>query len=190
MFEWSSLKEFFDNIRNENYLIIRNFETIDEDVQHGEDIDILCENKEDFVEKVHGKPLNNCEDCYNYYVMIHGEKLLLDIREVGDNYYDKKWEQVMLNSKVSNGKFFTMDTENYKYSLLYHILIQKQEIPHKYIKKISDLFDENEINLSWMFKQMTSFMKKNGFGYKMPRDKGVYFNRKNYIKLKILRIFD
>ena len=96
---WSSLKECF-SIANlcTDYVILRSYENLlKKDWENDSDIDILCSNIASFCSALNAKKdgRNN-----NYYTIVVDEKtVLLDIRYVGDNYYDPLWQKDMLQRK-------------------------------------------------------------------------------------------
>ena len=190
MSAWTSFEEFVEELNKQKYLVLRNYENVLEELEQGGDLDILCEDKEEIVTNLKALPRNNREVCFNYYVMVQDRKLLLDIRNVGDGYYDTKWEKEMLEKRIFNGTFFIMDEENYKYSLLYHALIHKKEIPSKYINRFCDQFMQAEMNEKWPYKLLGQFIATKKYRLVKPKDPSVKFNKKNFNKLKLAKFLN
>lgn len=182
------LQEFFNRIDSINYLVMRNYVGLLEDINTGGDIDLLIDNGEEFVKSANALPLNNRDKCYNYKVQIGDSWIPVDIRVVGDGYYDSEWEKAMLSGRVLYKEgFYVMDKEDYYYSILYHSMLHKAEIPQKYMH----LFEERGISsLKDMQKALNGFMKNKGYKYVTPVDKGVKFNTKNLRKLKFSKMFN
>jgi hypothetical protein len=181
---WSSINDLLDGIKGEEYVFLRNAQSINEEFDESEDWDILCKDAGKFISKIHAKPLNENEienKCFNYYTIVNDKKLLIDIRQIGDGYYDELWELHMLRDRLSHMNYYVLDNVNEKYSLLYHYLIQKKTDDNsKYKSFIIQNFDE--WNIEDNIKALAGFMKKNNYSFATPIDSWVYLNKKN-IKL-------
>ena len=67
---WSSINDLLDGIKGEEYVFLRNAQSINEEFDESEDWDILCKDAGKFISKIHAKPLNENEienKCFNYY---------------------------------------------------------------------------------------------------------------------------
>lgn len=178
--EWNSVNSIIENIISCNYVFLRGIESVTDDFSEGDDWDILCENKETMIKTIGARKLISDEPCYNYFVYVSGRKLLLDIREVGDGYYDTKWEKHMLQHKENNKGIYVLSDEDYKYSILYHCIIHKKEIATKY----SDVVERIGDNLNEQIERLSLFMKNNEYLIAKPKDKGVYVNLQNWTMLE------
>lgn len=187
MISEKDLKLFFNKMDSIKYLVMRNYVGLLEDINTGGDIDLLIENVEEFIKCAEALPLNNREKCYNYKVLIGDAWVPVDIREVGDDYYDKAWETKMLEQRVLyQDTFYVMNEEDFFHSIVYHSILHKPEVPKKYCPMFEErlLFTKKDL-----FRALNRFMKENGYDYVTPVDKGVKFNIKNTRKLKLLRFF-
>lgn len=139
---FTDAEAFFNNIRDFNYLIIRNFEQFPDALvsdNHG-DIDILCLNKNDLISAIGAKGNSVYRDNYHFLVDIGGRSVELDIREVGDGYFCDLWSEEMLAGKVlTKNLFYTMNSNDYFYSLAYHCAIQKGIISEQYYELLKDI---------------------------------------------------
>ena len=64
----------------------------------------------------------------------------MDFRYLGDNYYEKKWEKDILESKILYKKtFFVPNETDYFFSLIYHVLIHKDKITEEYKNRLNQL---------------------------------------------------
>lgn len=181
---WNSISDLLDEIKDEEYVFLRNTQLINEEFDETEDWDILCRDAGKFISKIHAKPLNEIENgnkYFNYYTIINDKKLLIDIRQIGDGYYDELWESHMLIDRLLHMNYYVLDKTNEKYSLLYHYLIQKKTDENsKYKTYIMKNFGKWDIEYN--LKQLADFMKKNNYRFVTPIDSWVYLNKKN-IKL-------
>lgn len=180
---WKSIWDIVEVIKDEKYVFLRNAENLKDDFSEKDDWDILCADLKQFINRVKAVPLNKKERCYNYYTVVNEKKLLLDIRCVGDGYYDSKWEINMLETREEKDGYFILDNEQQKYSILYHYLLQKNtETDLKYKKYIQQNF--GIFDLKKNLQQLYAYMKKNGYVYVMPLDDNVYLNTENIKLLK------
>lgn len=98
---WNSIIEMLSSL-NENcdYVVLRNYEQFEEQklISGHEDIDLLCNNAEKVINILHAE--NKIQgDNVHLKINICNKKIDLDLRCVGDGYYDKKWELNMLEKK-------------------------------------------------------------------------------------------
>ena len=179
--EKNVLDGLWEKLKGQSYLILRNYETMLNDICEGGDIDILCESKEEIVQLLDLKPTRDGINVYNYQLSIDTQKILVDIREVGDKYYDKNWEKNMLKNRIIHEDFFVLQEEDYIYSLLYHALIHKQYIADKYKKLFIEIFyTDSEIELLRILKR---YMEKKNYKVVLPLDEWVNLNKKNLMLL-------
>lgn len=183
MWKWDSLKDLFTKLTEMDYVILRNHETLEEEVNAGGDIDILCAEKTYVVDQIHAYKRVLEDVVFNYFIIIGDKKIPIDIREVGDGYYDEKWEKNMLKKKVKTAKYYIMDDENYKYSLLYHALLHKFTIKEIYINRLESMFGIRIGNNDDTFELLGKYMREMGYSVPIPVDKGVEFDKERYKKL-------
>lgn len=129
--------------RSQDYVILRNHEELSNGtllLEGHEDIDLLVDNAKSFYQH------NKIKRRYWYQDYIHGEifidnqKIKMDIRQIGDGYYDKAWEQNMLLEKIMDKSgFYTMNSENYFYSLIYHAILQKKHFSEDYRMRLIEM---------------------------------------------------
>ncbi|MGN0894347.1 MAG: hypothetical protein ACI4ND_05055, partial [Succinivibrio sp.] len=160
MKNWNSTSSLLSYIASENYLILRGRSSVCENFSESSDWDILCKDKELFVNKIGAESLVTGEYCFNYVARVSGKKLYLDIRTIGDGYYDAVWQERMLQNRVEYQNFYILNENDFYYSILYHALIHKKTIPSKYQKIFSSLDDFSESSL---IKQLADYMKKNKY---------------------------
>jgi len=161
-----------------NYLVLRNFENISDlhvqnNVWGDSDIDILTNQVEQIRFITNAKKILEEKNQEFHLVMIANNNVLL---HVGEQYYDPKWANDILNRKVlSQHGFYTPNDEDHFYSLLYRGLVQKPMVPDDYIErlvslssklKINNLTRESSSTASWFF---SGKLNVNSFGnYSSP----------------------
>jgi hypothetical protein len=118
-----------------------------------------------------------------YNVVVGGKNINFDLRFIGDNYYDKKWEINILKHRKQYKTLFVPNREDLLYSLIYHALLHKKNISKDYIKKIErlcekvgkicdkDFFIEEKI-----FKFLVEYLTSKSYNIVEPTDLSVYFN--------------
>ena len=120
-----------------------------------------------------------------YKLNVSGDNVYIDLRSVGDEYYDKNWQIEILNTRIFHEKkFYIPSNENYFFTLVYHVLIHKIEISSDYYHKIAEIFkrfisrDEKKLNFTYYFEMLENFLKKNEYEYVRPKDFSVFFETK------------
>jgi len=182
MLRETDLVELWKRLDTVRYLVMRNYDNIIEDLNNGGDLDLLVDRKDDVIIATKACPMVVGDNCYNYKISIAGNEIPVDLRVVGDGYYDRFWESQMLDTRKRRGEFYIMDSENYMYSILYHCIIHKKHIPDKYLPYLH----ENGIDrVSDLISALDNYMLSNGYDYVIPRDKGIGFNRWMYLRRKL-----
>jgi hypothetical protein len=169
MKNWNSFADFFAYLNNMgvDYVILRNYELLNQEklIENHADIDILCDNFQKLVDATEAEQLD--DRGVKCMVKISGHKIPMDVRSVGDGYYDKNWQRDMLKNKVLyKGLCWVLCKEDYFYSLAYHVMIQKYHISYDYQRDLV-LFAKNmEIDTyraGELREYLYLFMKKKGY---------------------------
>ena len=191
---WNNFKEFisFANISCD-WLILRNFEFLPFNFfKNDKDIDILCRNKEYFVKK-----LNLTKRSWGisaFQVKISGKQIPVDLRFLGDKYYDKLWQNNMLENKILQSKLVPRPCNlDYFYSLIYHCKLQKSAVKEIYSQILSQLIITlgiNNLNKFFVYDDLITsllladFLNINNYQIPIPLDKNVKLNMVFYRYLK------
>lgn len=184
MHNWENISCLLNQINKTQYLILRNYEDFPENVitNKNEDIDILCENKEEFIKCIHAYPVSSDNSGHNFYVLVDNNRIYIDVRYIGDKYYDCQWEKNMLDNRhLYKNSFYIMNDMDYRYSLLYHAILHKKRISPKYNAVLHHLFCQDLNNTKTPdAKQLktilSKFMLSQNYKCTKPIDSGVYFN--------------
>jgi hypothetical protein len=179
---WNSLEHFFYFINAvEPYLILRNYNDLSKDLEAIDDIDFLVANCEKFSLFSNAVKMSKGTERANYKITIDGKDIDIDLRYIGDNYFDRFWQKDCMAKRVLHSKgFYVMDNENQYFSLLYHVLIHKIKIPDKY-KDFSRLVS-NELQT-----KLYEFMHEKGYCMVEPKDITLNFNKDNGGNIKFSR---
>lgn len=180
---WKDYREVFQILNlSSNYLVQRSFETLPEKNEE-KDLDLLADNYQRLA-----SALGITQDKKRPYkgtVTIGGEEISIDIRFVGDKYYDVSWQKDMLRYKVFRNGLYIPREDDYFFSLLFHSKVQKPEVKKKYYGILSVL--AQQLHFDWFDHSLLSddktigeilngYFKSNGYFYEAPVDKGVYRN--------------
>ena len=180
MVQFKSLSDFFKHISTQNYLVLRNYEDFDSPsfLKDHPDIDFLCDNARKFASVACATPRGERDDGIHYIINVSGLKIPIDVREVGDGYFDSKWEKRALETREFFNCFFVMDLENYFYSLIYHAMIQKKELSLDYSIRISNFAKKmgEDPNPDSFIATLERYMRKMGYKYTYPRNHYTTFN--------------
>lgn len=181
MKKWNSVNELLAYLNQQKikYVVLRNFEDLENEniiINHG-DIDFLCDNIYDFINTIQAEKKSGENDCVHYIVNIGEESVPIDVRVVGDDYYDNKWEINILEHRVMYKDIcYIPDSEDYFYALCYHAILQKKSLSEEYKRKLVELNRKTEAYEENQYVQMINeFMKTNGYKYCYPYDRGVFF---------------
>ena len=167
-----------------NYLVLRNFENISDlnTSVRNSDIDILTNQVEEIRFITNAKKILEEKNQEFHLVMIANNDVLL---HVGEQYYDPKWANDILNRKVlSQHGFYIPNDEDHFYSLLYRALVQKPMVSDDYIERLVSLSSKLKINnltredfstYDTVIEILDAYMRKMGYEY-MPRDYSVFYN--------------
>lgn len=197
---WESIQELLYVLNHTcKYVILRNFEGFPDNIQLGEhsDVDILCRDYMSTKLILNGEETTRRSCRVQNIVRIGNSFVNVDLRHVGDNYLDKRWEEAVLDNRVFRPKgFYSPNESDYLYSLLYHALIQKPVISKDYIVRIKGIcasagMDPIDLeNEDAALKTLTDFMRRNDYRFVEPKDYTVGYNfRKVHQKAGAYRTF-
>lgn len=180
---WKTVEDMFYALNNcARYAILRNYESLPEEIYVNEhnDIDLICESKEDTAYILNAKPVHKENYRVQYIAKLEERNVYFDLRYIGDNYYDEKMEKDILENRILNKKgFYTLNLENYFYTLLYHALIQKLDFVGDYKHKLEKMNIE-KVDINTTLNEYTNILKKwmikNEYIMVEPNDKSVIFN--------------
>lgn len=191
----TTIKDFFQILNTEiEYLVLRNWDDILNINIYGEgheDIDILCRDLKLFLAITKAERVHNSNKRDNFIVRVANKTIRFDVRSVGDDYYPSIWEDLMLKRRVLNKQeIYTLCSEDYFYSLLYHAILQKPYISSEYINKLNVAASKVPLNVygrtlypSVSIKSLKEYLESNNFNILLPRDPGVYVNWRNMRKV-------
>ncbi len=191
---WRNWQEVFEILRLTcNYLVLRGFETLP--INNPEnDLDVLTDNHQRFASVLGATQLSH--QSYKGRFRVNNEDVSLDIRFIGDKYYDIAWAKEMLQTKINRNGVFVPRKDHYFFSLLFHAKVQKPKVKTKYIGVLNELAED--LNLHWYKTEilkddsavghiLNGYFRSYGYYYEDPIDRAVYKNKlviKNLQNLK------
>ncbi len=194
---FDSIQEVFEVLnRNVRWTVLRNWEKLPDmpiDKNHG-DLDILVDKYYKTVALLRArkpKHINSQSYRVHHYVKIKSNILPVDIRYLGDNYYDLKWEIKLLNNRVYSKGFYRLNNKDYFWSLFYHAYIHKFSVSDEYKYKLNRLekYSERKEKINYFIskpyynlKYLNKFMKEDKYAYTKPIDKSVSIRYPEFIK--------
>jgi len=183
---WKNFDEFFNFINTSTqYVILRNYKNIDSIFKDSDfsDIDFLTSDK-DFIYFINGLKKHNNRNRAAYTIEVGDNRYNVDVRVVGDRYYDFKWASNIIESKVLyKNKFFIPDSINEFYSLLYHALIHKKALSEKYSDELLDMCKAMDLKIDIStfsdrdkaFSTLNNFLNNKGYQITRPKDYSVQY---------------
>lgn len=142
---WESLDDLFSAISSEEYVVLRNYLHLREEISSSShpDIDLLCRNPKRIREIWGLTGRSRIPDGIHYVLSFSSKNIPVDLRHVGDGYLDPSWENhILKHRKLFHSLCFVPGPEDYRYSLLYHVTIQKRKISLDYRENLAELFSE------------------------------------------------
>jgi hypothetical protein len=188
---WSSLSQLFYVLNNTcEYLVLRNFEEFPDRIlldQHL-DVDLLCTDKDEVAFITNAHKVNHVKSRVNYHVKIDNKNIAFDLRYLGDNYYDFKWQKDLLKNRINSTKgFYRPNDKDYFYSLLYHALLHKKLYSQDYAARLSTLAKDYSLanpnlllNADDASKVLAIYLESNGYAITEPKDLSVFINPEYY----------
>ena len=145
---FNDLDGFFSSIKDEEYIVLRNYEEYDNDrfLDNHPDIDILCSNVKAILKRTKMQPRGRKDDGLHYMTIINQKKVPIDLRHIGDGYYDEKMERDVLRNRIKQNSYYIMNDEDYFYTLLYHAVVHKGFVSADYLERLRKLGDKIGVN--------------------------------------------
>ena len=72
-----------------------------------------------------GDPFDDGGFKVSNYIKINDKVVKLDVRYVGDGYFDTNWQKNILNNRKYYKGFYVPNKENFIYAIIYHIVYHK-----------------------------------------------------------------
>ncbi len=181
---WVDFNELFNFINKvSGYVILRNYDNL-EQLPIDSDIDFLSSDL-DFHYHINGSRKYKYKNRAAYKVAIGKDNRDVDVRLINDGYYDPNWTlDIIKNRILYKNKFFIPDPINEFYSLLYHVLIHKNDLSDKYNKRLIQLASKIELKIdthcigdrSKMLSLLEDFLIAKGYEITNPNDFSVQYN--------------
>jgi len=175
---WSNIGQLFYVLNSTIcYVVLRNFECLPDEYHiegHG-DIDLLVADYDEARRLMNARPVRRQRYRVLNEVSIAEQKVLFDLRYVGDNYYDKCWERDVLKGRTLSPRgFYRPNDKDYFYTLLYHALLQKPTVSDDYRERLTRM--ARHLGIDGIDKSaLDNYMKQMWYEYVIPIDRSVYW---------------
>lgn len=196
---WDSFKQFFSFLsKSVVWCLLRNHEYHENGTfwECDSDLDILSPKLDLLICACNATPRYG--GISSYTTIVEGRDLNLDLRFIGDKYYDPAWAIDILRSRVKNeSSLYRPSSSHYLYMLIYHSLLQKRKLSNHYYQRISSL--SGDLCLNWnlhdldqvtvtkfLLKSLDLFLSANNYVYSYTTD--AYVNIPNVAKLTSLEV--
>ena len=188
MIALKSMEELFTILNGHvQYAVLRNYEHLllpgDALLAGHPDIDLICTDREQILSLNITSSRGSSSDRVHRSVLINQQPVDLDLREVGDGYYCRKWEEDMISRrKLYLDSFYVLDHEDHFFSLLYHVLVQKKTVSDDYKARLIEMGSTYGLT-QWddgrAWELLNRFLREHGYTYSYPESARTVFNRKN-----------
>ena len=188
---WDNLEQLFYVLNNTiDYVVLRNFENLPNQIKDHEDIDFLVRDLNQIIYVTNASKIFDQKNRVHFKLKVADKDILADFRFVGDGYYDLNWQNDLLDNKILlRNSYYVPSNEDYFYSLIYHVLIHKYFIVADYPLKLKNIYkklsiyDEKKCNFDDYLILLEQFLNKKNYIYTKPQDPSVYFDEQ-YINYK------
>lgn len=186
---WKDLRQLFDVLATTaEYVVLRNFETLPDRLDPGDDLDLLCRDPQGLAAICNAVKVQPGTEDSGYLCDVAGRQVYLDIRGVDDGYYDRAWADAMLARRRWVDDLVAVPrADDHLFSLLYHAKVHKLEVKPAYVPRLAELAATLDLgDLAGRGTAMTSdevaaplldgFLAAHGYGVPVPLDRGVQRN--------------
>lgn len=142
---WGSVAQLLAHLLpSTNYLVLRNFEDLPNiKLSPDTDLDVLVHDAEDFAAIANAQVSVERFGKFSCNAKIGDKYLRLDVRFVGDGYYDTRWQDAMLRGNLLHMNIAPIPSaEDHFFSLLYHVKLHKPAVSTHYADRLSRLARE------------------------------------------------
>jgi hypothetical protein len=139
---WPSIRSLFEHLmRSVDCMVLRNFESLPEALLHGDaDVDALCRLPQDVAAIANATVRIDANGKFACETLVSGKPLAMDLRFVGDGYYDASWQSDMLaRAQLQRGCVLVPAPEDHFFSLLYHAKLHKRAVKPSYGPRLAEL---------------------------------------------------
>lgn len=166
---------------NVNYLVLRNFEELENSgfLEGHADIDFLCDDADRMIQVLKAGHRGAESDKTHCKVDIAGRIIPVDIRAVGDGYYDARWERDMLAGRqMYHDQFYILNEEQYFYSLIYHACVQKPRLSEDYRERLRAMGKRIGVSIDNddFMGILQAYMREKGYRFTYPVHPGIIAN--------------
>ena len=145
---WKNMEELLYVLNSTvNYIVLRNYEGILDNLteyRHA-DIDILTDEYLRIPYIANGGKASFNEK-FPKTVKIGNDEIKFDFGYPEDGYYDEKWAKEILKKRVMKDGFFVPTSEDYFYSLFYHMIFHQKRINQEYKERLYRLSKNLKVN--------------------------------------------
>ncbi|MCD7740543.1 MAG: AarF/UbiB family protein, partial [Candidatus Gastranaerophilales bacterium] len=170
------------------YVILRGFDNITDN----ENINLLVDDFQKLQYLLNADIVYKQKYRCKLKTKVADKTVFFDLRSTGDNYYCEKWEEDIINNRIYDERgFYTPNKSDLLNTLIYHSIIHKKTVSHKYDELLRKLTFEiynirtedtkNPYNI--YNKILSEYMDKNDYYFIKPADEKVYYNKSEIRKL-------
>ena len=188
---WASLRQLFALLDHAvEYVVLRNFEPLPDDVALGPhtDVDLLTADYLETVRVLGARPLYGRLPVWGgrFLVDVASHPVIFDLRFVGDDYYEAAWARAVLDRRrVSADGIGVPSERDYFETLAYHAYVHKRSFAPDYRHRLAgmatslglprtnpDAWGKNRDTKAWL----DEVLDDAGHQYTVPRDRTVFYD--------------
>ena len=117
-----------------------------------------------------GDPLEDNGFKVSNYIRIKDRNIKIDLRFIGDDYFDSKWQKKILANRKFQGFYYVPNKNDYLFAVLYHIVYHKGYIDKKYSNLLKNYFKLKTLEFKIITKIVNKFLLEKKFEITRPSD--------------------
>ena len=117
-----------------------------------------------------GDPIDDNGFKVSNYIRIKNKIVRIDVRFIGDNYFDSNWQKKILRDRVFQNSYYIPDKNDLFFSILYHIVYHKGYIDKKYTKFLKQKLKLDNLNINIITKIINNFLSEKNYKITRPLD--------------------
>jgi hypothetical protein len=180
---WSSWNQVFEVLNFTNNYVSLDYENLLVN-NHNEGIAILTDNYQSVASTLAVTQLS--KDGYKGTIQVENRQVPIDIRFIGDKYFDTSWQKDMLMYKVFKNGAFVLRSDMYFFSLLFYCKVHHNEIKPIQIKALNNI--AQRLGFTWYDNKLlfndeaiaeilNGYFKTYNYYYEEPMDKMSFKNK-------------
>jgi len=188
---WQNMEELLEVLNHGvRYVVLRNAENFPGglSVEAGHQVSMLTDNYHELVRLLNARPLHRTLPRWGgrFVVNVSGQEQAVELRFVGDGYFDAGWASRLLERREWQERgFFAPAPDDYFETLAYHAIVHNPALSHEYRRRLQQLaielerpgWEAEELSESDVaVRRLQELMSARNYTHVRPKDPTAFFN--------------